>query len=393
MPIDPNIPLQAKGVQLESPMNQLAMVGNAMKIGEMQRGIDTQNKLRELYSQGVDVSTPEGFRQLSAVDPASAIKLRTQALEGRKLEGDIKKTAVDIDQKTFDLAKQRMGDLAFNPSDSNIRAHIEDGLLRKEITPQQANATLENVMRMSPEQRKQYFTEMAVKVDERYKMNTISAAQQQSNITAIRGQDVSAATARRGQDITLQGQRMQYDPDLQAKISEAKAAGDFMGKNKATAAAALPSALEAANEGIRLIDEMVGKAEVRDKSGKVIEKAIPRHPGFTDYVGATLRPGMRFLEGSDAASFEVRQKQIEGKAFLEAFQTLKGGGAITEKEGEKGTAAIMRMNKASNEKEYVAAARELQGILRTGMDRARTKAGNVAPSAAPSDVVDYNSLK
>jgi hypothetical protein len=209
MPIDPNIPLQAKGVQLESPMNQLGMVGNAMKIGEMQRGIDTQNKLRELYSQGVDVSTPEGFRQLSAVDPASAIKLRTQALEGRKLEGDIKKTAVDIDQKTFDLAKQRMGDLAFNPSDSNIRAHIEDGLLRKEITPQQANATLENVMRMSPEQRKQYFTEMAVKVDERYKMNTISAAQQQSNITAIRGQDVSAATTRRGQDL-------QYAPDVVA---------------------------------------------------------------------------------------------------------------------------------------------------------------------------------
>jgi hypothetical protein len=173
---------------------------------------------------------------------------------------------------------------------------------------------------------------------------------------------------------------MQYNPDLQARIAEAKASGEFIGKNKATAAAALPGALEAANEGIRLIDEMVGKAEVRDKSGKVITKGTAPHPGFSSYVGASVLPGQRFLEGSDTASFEVRQKQIEGKAFLEAFQTLKGGGAITEKEGEKGTAAIMRMNKASSEKEYVAAARELQGILRTGMDRARTKAGAPAPS-------------
>jgi hypothetical protein len=104
-------------------------------------------------------------------------------------------------------------------------------------------------------------------------------------------------------------------------------------------------------------------------------------------------PGKRFLEGTDVAGFEVRQKQIEGKAFLEAFQTLKGGGAITEKEGEKGTAAIMRMNKASNEKEYTAAARELQEVLRTGMDRARAKAGSPAPSGGGGGVIDFNTLK
>jgi hypothetical protein len=86
------------------------------------------------------------------------------------------------------------------------------------------------------------------------------------------------------------------------------------------------------------------------------------------------------LEGSDVASFELRQKQIEGKAFLEAFNTLRGGGAITEKEGEKGTLAIMRMNKASSEKEYVDAARELQEVLRTGINTMRTKAGQPSGS-------------
>jgi SPX domain protein involved in polyphosphate accumulation len=87
-----------------------------------------------------------------------------------------------------------------------------------------------------------------------------------------------------------------------------------------------------------------------------------------------LLPGARFLEGSDTASFELRQKQIEGQAFLDAFQTLKGGGQINEKEGEKATAAISRMNKAASEVEYVQAARELQEVLREGVKRAKAKA-------------------
>jgi hypothetical protein len=238
-------------------------------------------------------------------------------------------------------------------------------------------------MPMNADERKQFFTDMAIKAETRF----------QGDVTK-RGQDIQATTTRRGQDLVdarmRESQAMQYNPELQSKIAEAKASGEFMGKNKATAAAALPGALEAAKEGIRLIDEMVGKAPVI-KDGKVIEKGTSPHPGFKNYVGAALVPGMRFVEGSDTASFEVRQKQIEGKAFLEAFQTLKGGGAITEKEGEKGTAAIMRMNKASNEREYTAAARELQEVLRTGMDRARTKAGNPAPSGGGE--IDFNSLK
>jgi hypothetical protein len=366
-----------------------------MKIGEVQRGVETQNKLRQLYSQGIDVSTPEGFKQVAAIDPGTALKLRTDALQGQKLQGEIKETGLKIDQKTYDLVKQRMSDLAFNPSDENIIAHLQDGVKRGEVTSQQAEMTWKGVSSMPLTQRSTYFTNLGLKAGERAQIDATRRGQDIGAETTRRGQDISASTAIRGQDIgaetTRRGQDLQYNPDLQAKIAEAKASGEFIGKNKATAAAALPAALEAANEGVRLIDEMVGKAEVRDKSGKVIEKATAPHPGFKNYVGAALVPGMRFVEGSDTASFEVRQKQIEGKAFLEAFQTLKGGGAITEKEGEKGTAAIMRMNKAANEREYTAAARELQSVLRTGMDRARAKAGNPAPSGG-GGVVDYNSL-
>jgi hypothetical protein len=230
-------------------------------------------------------------------------------------------------------------------------------------------------------------TSLMLEADKYIQQTRISAAQQQTADVTRRGQDISAATTRRGQD-------MQADPQLQSTIAQAKEYGQTLGKNRALAEAALPGAIQTADESIRLIDEMVGKAPVKDKSGKVIEKGTAPHPGFSGYVGATLLPGARFVEGSPTASFEIRQKQIEGKAFLEAFNALKGGGSITEKEGEKGTQAIMRMNKASSEREYVAAARELQDILRAGRDRARVKAGGGA-TAAPSgggNVIDFNSL-
>jgi len=209
MPIDPNIPLQAQNIKIESPVNQLASVGEAMKIGEMQRGVDTQNKLRELYSQGIDVSTPEGFRQLASIDPGTAIKLRADVLQGRKLEGDIKKTGVEIDQKTYDLVKQRTSDLAFNPSDENIIAHLQDGVKRGEVTRQQAEMTWKGVASLNPEQRAKYFTELGVKADKRYEMSNISESQKQSNATAIRGQNLTNERA-------LENQKLLYGPDVVA---------------------------------------------------------------------------------------------------------------------------------------------------------------------------------
>jgi hypothetical protein len=194
--------------------------------------------------------------------------------------------------------------------------------------------------------------------------------------TTRRGQDIQAQTTRRGQDITEQRER---DLTLAENQAAAKARGKVIAENKVEAERALPGAIATAEQTLTLIDEMIGDARV-SKDGKKWE--VPkggRDPaeGFTDYVGLGF-PGERFLEGSDAASYERRQLQIEGKTFLEAFESLRGGGAITEVEGAKGQQAISRMNKAQSEVEYVKAARELQEVVRKGVERARTKAG-VAP--------------
>jgi hypothetical protein len=200
--IDPNIALGFKQPQIENPVNAFARaqeVGvNALKMQEMQRGVESQNKLRQLYSQGVDVSTPEGFKQVAAIDPATAMKLRTDALQSRKLEGDIKKTGVETDLKQLEIQREQFGNLVFNPSDANITAHIEDSVLQGKIPPAQAQSLLQQVMPLNTAQRKQFFTDMAVKAETRF----------QGDITK-RGQDISAQTTRRGQD-------MQYAPNVVA---------------------------------------------------------------------------------------------------------------------------------------------------------------------------------
>jgi hypothetical protein len=209
MPIDANIPLQVKPFNIQLPVNQLAAVSEAMKIGEMNRGIETQNKLRDLYSQGVDVSTPEGFKQVASIDPATALKLRTDALKGQELLGNIKKTGVETKLRELDVQREQFGNLVFNPSNANVTAHIEDSVLKGNIPPAQAQALLAQVMPMNADQRKQFFTDMAVKAETRF----------QGDITK-RGQDISASTTMRGQNLTdaraREGQALQYGPDVVA---------------------------------------------------------------------------------------------------------------------------------------------------------------------------------
>ena len=91
-------------------------------------------------------------------------------------------------------------------------------------------------------------------------------------------------------------------------------------------------------------------------------------------MGAGL-PSWAVMGGSDTAGFLARLEQIKSRTFLQAFESLKGAGQITEKEGEKATSALNRMNTAQSEVEFIKAAREFEENLRTGMDLAKKKAG------------------
>jgi hypothetical protein len=166
------------------------------------------------------------------------------------------------------------------------------------------------------------------------------------------------------------------------------------------AADKLPEAIAMNTDAIRKIDEMIGGI---DATGKPLPGAKGKpHPGFNEAVGAGF--GTAYIPGTQGKSFTIRHKEVLSQAFLDAFEALKGGGAITEKEGEKATSARTRMDLAQSETEYMAAAREYQGVLKRGVENARARiqrSGGTAPTAATPEAsanpvikseAEYNAL-
>lgn len=143
------------------------------------------------------------------------------------------------------------------------------------------------------------------------------------------------------------------DPNLQGQIAGSREGAKVAANRVVESGMDAPSSIQKAENNLRLIDEVVN------------------HPAFSSSVGVERIVPLRLIPGSPQAGFESRLGQIQGASFLEAFESLKGGGAITEVEGQKATQAINRMNASTSEDEFKAAAEELRTILQQGIARAR----------------------
>ena len=388
MPIDASIPLQAKGLQLESPVNQLVMMTEATKLGEMNRSIEEQNKLNEYLKSGADLSSAEGRRGLinygkTGLGYAKALN------EQDTSAANLKKIGIEVNQKTLEHTQQKMADLAFNPSNENVIAHFQDSIKRGELTPAQANERWQQISAMPINQRPQFFTQMGMKASERANL-----------IETTRSHKVNEGIASGNLAVSQQTLANANNPTLQGQLAAARAGGTETGKATAQAAIALPGAIATGEEAIRKVDELVGAAPVKNAEGKLISAGTKPHAGFGQAVGAGI-PGLKYIPGTSVTDFNKRLEEIQGGAFLQAFNTLKGGGSITEAEGTKATQAINRMSTAQSEKEFNLAAREYQDVLRNGIARAKAKAaggggvpvGRGGSAPATGGEIDFNSLK
>jgi hypothetical protein len=155
-----------------------------------------------------------------------------------------------------------------------------------------------------------------------------------------------------------------------------------------------PMVIATIEDTLRNVNDLIGDARVikdpktgKEKidytvtvDGKQVQGRKPQS-GFEYAVGAGL-PSWMVMGGSDTAGFLGRLEQIKGKTFLQAFESLKGAGQITEKEGEKATSALNRMNTAQSEVEFIKAAREFEENLNRGMELAKKKVGMPSGSSA-----------
>ncbi len=115
----------------------------------------------------------------------------------------------------------------------------------------------------------------------------------------------------------------------------------------------------------------------------IIDKAMT-HPGREAATGkSSYLPTIR---GTDRQNFEVLQDQIQGKVFMQAYQSLKGGGQITEIESEKATQALARLNAAQSEEEYLNALTEFKTEIQrlTALAESRARGGHGEATAQPT---------
>lgn len=139
--------------------------------------------------------------------------------------------------------------------------------------------------------------------------------------------------------------------------------GTASGKAAAERIAQLPQVLAQA-------DNMLGTID-----GILNDPALDASTGWLSW--------MQNLPGTDQYRFGQRALQLQGQAFLQAFESLKGGGQITEVEGVKATQAIGRLSTAQSPEDYRAALEELKGLINAAKERAQQRAGTGLPSPAP----------
>jgi hypothetical protein len=170
-------------------------------------------------------------------------------------------------------------------------------------------------------------------------------------------------------------------PNVSLAVSEIKpmpgeSAKEFADRKAAAAAAMKKYGVDRAEEIAKIQTNLPALEKQVDQMLRDTN-ALVTHPGFETSVGAK-GPSYLFglkdeplpiaLGGGDAKDWQARQKQIESKSFLQAFDVLRGGGQITNIEGDKATVAINRMSSATTEKEYLAAKRDFDNFIKESVN-------------------------
>jgi hypothetical protein len=170
--------------------------------------------------------------------------------------------------------------------------------------------------------------------------------------------------------------RKAMTPEAQAQLARSQAQAQAAGAIAQEKESQITDRFKTAAEDFNYLDTLLDK--------------VREHPGFSGRVG--WQGAFPSIPGTEGADFDVLLDQIKGKQFMQAYQTLKGGGQITEVEGQKATDALARLNRKQSERSFLQALDEYQGIVRNAATRAREKlpkaepqqqAAGAVPSPAP----------
>lgn len=192
-----------------------------------------------------------------------------------------------------------------------------------------------------------------------YGLNPLFGTDEAGNVTVMQlGKDGTAVMTKLPEGVT---------PNLGIRKEE-EARGSAVGKQAGEAAADLSGARITADRTIRLVDELYNDPYLESMIGPI----EGRLPNIT----------------ASAGRVQSRMDQLQGTAFLEAYNMLRGGGQITEVEGKKAEGAMARLRTAQSEADYRAALMDFRDAVETGIAKLEARAGTTAfkPQAGGDDL-------
>lgn len=153
--------------------------------------------------------------------------------------------------------------------------------------------------------------------------------------------------------------------------------------------------------GVREREEESAKAEAKKRAEYKVDlpkiemttqEALQTIDTLLNHPGRELATGMSamlpLIPGTAPYDFNAKLGQAQGQVFLRAYETLKGGGQITEVEGKKAEQATAALDRAQSEEQFVKALQDLRTALQDGLRKAREKAG-VQGAMENAQAVDF----
>lgn len=386
MALNPSIILQGRGPDVLGAMGQ----GNALaqQTFDMQRQGDMQRLYRE-QGAGIASGDPTAINALAGMDPMAAMGVQRDRLnmdiarrndsradQQLQMQRDQQGRQAQMQDREWQFRMQEYA-RGLSAEDAAAQAAQVEDAVKMGMGIQDAQTWDQMMAQQAPELVGQFDQRDALA--QRY-MSVAEILKQQAGglgsgdygLNPVYGRDAegNVVVMQLGKD----GRAVQtaipegVTPDLAVRSQE-QARGTEIGKQTGEAQMTLGGVVETAQRAIQ------NAVAIRDD---------PALPSITGMVQGRLPPMSQ--AGTD---LNVRIQQAQGQVFLEAFDALKGGGAITETEGTKAEQAMARLNRAQSPEAYQEALNELIGIMETGVRRAQSRAGQ-QPSAGAQAITDMS---
>lgn len=181
---------------------------------------------------------------------------------------------------------------------------------------------------------------------------------------------------------------LEYSPQLAAAEAQKKSAV-LDAETAAKIRADLPKVQSTLSAAITTANQLLAHPGLGQITGPLGGR-IPDGPTAVKYFNAVMA-------GTPAADAMALHQQAKGQVFLRAYETLKGGGQITEVEGEAARQALGRIDRAQTTEAYKAAVAEFIQAAQAGFAKMQAAAnqGGLAPAApvAPAAPTQQRSIQ